>query len=172
MFRTFPGPAVALATVLLLTQTGANETGALANSALQTALPPELAEMFPIGREFKGVTIPSYEGDVLKMVLTAKLMKRVTQEKLDLFDMVVTVYSGSGESRSETKIHMEEAEYLLMEGRLVSRTPAFVEQPQFTMRGEQMIFDTSTQKTRMVGGVQVTIPDASAFSPDFGIMSK
>ncbi len=148
---------------------GKEQSTSLAESVVNSALPPELAEMFPIGREFKGVSIPSYTEDVLKSVMTASLVKRVSEEYLDLSDLVVKVYSGEGEGekRTETIIRMAEAEYHLLDGRLISKTKSYIVQPEFTMEGKQMIFETSTQNMKMIGDVLVIVPDAGNFTPDF-----
>ncbi len=75
----------------------------------------------PIGREFKGVAIPSYTGDKLKSVMTSDTVVRVDERHLDLFNLVVKVYNGEGEA--DTTISMDEAAYDLVAGELTSKTP-------------------------------------------------
>lgn len=137
-----------------------------AEEAVQRALPEELTKHFPIGREFKGVSIPSYEGDRLKSVMNADTVVRVDDQFLDLVNLVVHVYNGQGEP--ETTISMDEAAYDLIAGELASKTPSKIEQPRFTMTGEKMIYQTESQVARLVGNVRVIVPDASNMAPDFG----
>ena len=143
------------------------DTSTIAETVVNKALPAELAEMFPIGREFKGVSIPSYSEDELSSIMNAKIVKRIDEEFLDLTGLVVKVFSGSGEDRTETIIRMERAEYHLLNGELTSKTQAVIEQPQFTMTSDQMIFESHSEKSRMIGNVIVIVPDAGSFAPNF-----
>lgn len=138
-----------------------------ANEAMQAAFPPELASMFPVGREFKGVAIPSYTKEELTSVMKADSVTRIDEQFLDLVNLRIYIYNSEGEP--ETTIMMDEAAYDLIIGELASKTPSRIEQPRFTMTGDKMIFETQTQKTRLVGNVHVVIPDASEFTPFFGL---
>jgi hypothetical protein len=137
-----------------------------AAAAVKSALPTELTQHFPIGREFKGVAIPSYEGDRLKSVMNADSVTRVNEQYLDLMNLVVHIYNSEGEP--DTTISMEEAAYDLIAGELASKTPSKIEQPRFTMTGDKMIYQTESQVARMVGNVVVIVPDAKNMAPDFG----
>lgn len=137
-----------------------------AETVVKSALPAELTQHFPIGREFKGVAIPSYEGNRLKSVMNADSVTRVDEQFLDLMNLVVQVYNSEGEP--ETTITMEEAAYDLVAGELASKTPSKIEQPRFTMTGDKMIYQTESQVARMVGNVVVIVPDAKGMAPDFG----
>ncbi|HRQ90210.1 MAG TPA: LPS export ABC transporter periplasmic protein LptC [Bacteroidia bacterium] len=130
------------------------------------ALPPDLVANFPIGRVFKGVILPSYEGDQLKSVLNADTVVRVDDQFLDLANLVIHVYNAAGEP--ETSIEMDEAAFDLYASELKSKTPATIEQPRFTMTGDTMYFQIDTQLARLVGNVKVVIPDARSLTPDFG----
>lgn len=137
-----------------------------AEKAVRGALPPELTQYFPIGSTFTGVSIPSYEKDRLKSVLTSETVVRVDEKYLDLHHLVIFVYNSEG--KPETSITMEEAAYDLVEGMLTSKTPSKIEQPRFTMTGDTMTFETATQVARLTGNVLVVVPDASSLAPDFG----
>lgn len=139
---------------------------ASAEEAVRTALPPELTAYFPIGSEFTGVSIPSYERDRLKSVLTSVSVIRVDDEYLDLHKLVIFVYNNAGEP--ETTISMEEAAYDLVNGVLTSKTPSKIEQPRFTMTGDKMTFQTDSQVARLTGNVRLVVPDANAIAPDLG----
>lgn len=134
---------------------------------VKSILPPELTEMFPIGREFKGVAIPSYEGERLSSVMRADTVMRVDEQFLDLTNLVISVYNAAGEP--ETIISMEEAAYDLFIGELRSKTEGKIDQPQFTMTGDTMIFETESQISRLVGNVVLVIPDAGTLGPAFGV---
>jgi len=133
-----------------------------ASLAMQSAFPPKLQEMFPIGRVFKGVAIPSYTEENLKSVMHASSITRVDERYLDLFNLVLLVYNGGDEP--ETTISMDEAAYDMQTGELKSRTPSKIEQTKFTMTGDTMIFQQKTQVSRLEGNVKVVIPDADEFS--------
>lgn len=137
-----------------------------AEKAVRGALPPELTQYFPIGSTFTGVSIPSYEKDRLKSVLTSETVVRVDEKYLDLHQLVIFVYNSDG--KPETSITMEEAAYDLVEGMLTSKTPSKIEQPRFTMTGDTMTFETATQVARLTGNVLVVVPDAASLAPDFG----
>jgi len=138
----------------------------LAEEALAAALPPELAEMFPIGREFRGVAIPTYTKDVLSTVMRSDSITRIDEQYLDLKNLVISIYNGAGEA--ETTITMARASYDLVIGELVSKTPSKIEQPKFTMTGKKMTFKTQTQISLLEGDVKLVVPDVSGITPDFG----
>tara|TARA_R110002096_G_scaffold196404_3_gene379258 strand:+ start:1470 stop:2015 length:546 start_codon:yes stop_codon:yes gene_type:complete len=160
--------AVCLGLIAILTM-GTKVQGApdAVNKVMQTALPPELTAMFPVGREFKGVAIPSYTDEELKSVMRAATMIRVDERFLDLTDLVVLIYNSSGEP--ETTISMDEAAYDLNTGQLRSKTPSKIEQARFTMTGDIMTFDSQTHLSRLEGNVRVVVLDAGNFGASFGI---
>ncbi len=137
-----------------------------AEEAVKSALPPELTDHMPVGREFKGVAIPSYTHDKLKSVMTADSVVRVDERFLDLFNLVVHVHNAEG--KPETTISMDEAAYDLVAGELRSKTPSTIEQPRFTMTGDTMTFQTGSQVARLVGNVRLVVPDAGQIAPNFG----
>lgn len=142
------------------------EPVAQAQAVVQGALPSEITSLFPIGREFKGVALPSYEDERLKSVMNADSIVRIDEQYLDLENLIITIYNAADEP--ETTIQMDEALYDLVIGELTSKTPARIEQPRFTMTGEKMVFDTRSQVSRLVGNVRVIVPDAGDLAPDFG----
>lgn len=147
-----------------LAQSAANVT---AGEAVKSALPPELTANFPIGREFKGIAIPSYTNDVLKSVMRADSVIRVDEQFLDLINLTVQVYNSKGEP--ETTISMSEASYDLVIGELASKTPSRIEQPRFTMTGDKMTYQTNSQVARLIGNVKLVVPDVGQIAPGFGI---
>ncbi len=138
-----------------------------AEEVVKSALPPQLTDHMPVGREFKGVSIPSYTNDRLKSVMTADSVVRVDEQFLDLFNLVVHVHDAEG--KPETTISMDEAAYDLAAGELRSKTPSTIEQPRFTMTGDTMIFQTDSQVARLDGNVRLVVPDAGQIAPDFGL---
>jgi hypothetical protein len=129
---------------------------------LQAALPPEVTSLFPIGRAFKGVSIPSYQGTELRSVMHAEVITRVDEQYLDLVKLVISVFNSAGEP--DTTISMDEAAYDLVLGELRSKTPATIAQAQFTLTGETMIFDAASQVSRLVGNVRLVIPDIDSIA--------
>ncbi len=138
-----------------------------AEEAVKSALPSELTDHMPVGREFRGVAIPSYTNDKLKSVLTADSVTRVDEQFLDLVNLVVHVHNAEG--KPETTISMDEAAYDLVSGELRSKTPSTIEQPRFTMTGDTMTFQTGSQVARLVGNVRLVVPDAGQIAPGFGL---
>jgi len=170
MTRFRPHLATSLASLLAATAlcaastaTAASDETKQAEEAVRRALPTELTSLFPVGREFKGVAIPSYSGETLESVMRAETIVRVDERYLDLVDLVVTIHSGE----AKTTITMDEAAYDLVTGRLTSKTPSRIEQPRFTMTGDRMIFETRSQLARLEGNVRVIVPDAEQFAPQF-----
>ena len=143
------------------------DSNVAAEKAVKSALPAELTAHFPIGREFKGLAIPSYTNDVLKSVIRADSVIRVDEQFLDLINLTVLVYNSKGEP--ETSIFMAEASYDLVIGELASKTPSRIEQPRFTMTGDKMTFQTDSQVARLIGNVRLVVPDAGDLAPGFGI---
>ncbi len=137
-----------------------------AEQAVRSALPPEMTRYFPIGSVFTGVSIPSYERDRLKSVLTSKTVTRVDEKYLDLHQLIIFVYNSEGQP--ETTISMDDAAYDLVEGVLTSKTPSTIEQPRFTMTGDTMTFQTDSQIAKLTGNVRLVVPDAGAIAPDLG----
>jgi hypothetical protein len=134
--------------------------------SLKGGIPTEISSAFPIGREFVGVSIPSYEDEQLKSVMRADSIIRIDDRFLDLVNLVISVYNSEGEH--ETTISMDEAAYDLTTQELASKTPAKIEQPKFTMTGDKMTFDTQSQVSKLVGNVEVIIPDAGNLFPTPG----
>ncbi|NLT69075.1 MAG: LPS export ABC transporter periplasmic protein LptC [Verrucomicrobiaceae bacterium] len=137
-----------------------------ASAVVQSALPAELTANFPIGREFLGVSIPSYTNDTLKSVMTADSVVRVDEQYLDLVNLVVLVYNSKGEP--ETTISMDEASYDLVIGELASKTPSRIEQPRFVMTGDKMTFQSGSQIARLIGNVKLVVSDLEDLGPAFG----
>ncbi|MDA8632654.1 LPS export ABC transporter periplasmic protein LptC [Verrucomicrobiales bacterium] len=138
-----------------------------ARQAMGSALPAEITSAFPIGREFVDVSIPSYEEDTLKSVMTANSITRINDQYLELINLVISVYNAEGEV--DTTIHMDEAAYDLTTQTLQSKTPARIEQPRFTMSGDTLTFDTKSQFSRLEGNVVVIIPDVGNAFPVLGM---
>ncbi len=137
-----------------------------AAAVVKGALPAELTANFPIGREFLGVSIPSYTNDTLKSVMTADSVVRVDEQYLDLVNLVVLVYNAKGEP--ETTISMDEASYDLVIGELASKTPSRIEQPRFVMTGDKMTFQSGSQIARLIGNVKLVVSDIEDLAPAFG----
>jgi lipopolysaccharide export system protein LptC len=135
--------------------------------AAPQAIPKEMASLFPIGRTFNGVKIPSYTDDVLKTILEADTITRVDQTYLDLTKLVIKVYNPKGGIESTVK--MDEARYHLVTGQLLSKTPARVDHEKFVMTGNRMGYDTASDVSTMTGNVKVVIPKAREFTGNFGM---
>ena len=141
-----------------------------ASLVVEAAFPPEITAMFPVGRIFKGVTIPSYTGENLKSVMRASSVTRIDERYLDLTDLIVLVYDSR--EKAETTISMEQAAYDMQTGELRSKTPSRIEQSKFVMTGDKMIFHQQSQVSKLKGNVRVIIPDANQFGPSMGLPSS
>ncbi|NNE90311.1 MAG: hypothetical protein HKN23_01565 [Verrucomicrobiales bacterium] len=132
------------------------EEGDLANSAMEQAIPPELADLLPVGAEFKGVRFPSYTGDRLNSIVHAEKMSRIDSEHLDLFELVIDVLDERG--KITTKIYMDRAVYDIADQKLISRSRATIDQkPKFVMKGDKLTFEGETKTGRMQGNVKTII---------------
>jgi|GEM_PF-3255592 len=132
-----------------------------AQTTMKKALPPEMAELFPVGRVFKGVAIPTYNEDALESVLNSAIVRRKSEDYLDFTNLVIHFYNSAGEA--ETAIQMDKAVYHLGDGLLTSQTPAHIEQDRFSLRGGQLLFETDTHLARLKDGVHMNIFDAPRF---------
>jgi len=118
--------------------------------------PPAIGALFPIGREFSGVKIPSYSGDILNSVVTADTMVRVDDEHMEMNALVITLFGGPEED--DTLITTERGVYDLKSESLTSRSKAYITRDgQFDMVGDRMVFNGASQEGRLIGNVQMKI---------------
>jgi len=126
------------------------------DSDSQGGEPPAIGALFPIGREFSGVKIPSYSGDILNSVVTADTMVRVDEEHMQMNALVITLFGGAEED--DTLITTERGVYDLKSESLTSRSKAYITRKgQFDMVGDRMIFNGASQEGRLIGNVQMKI---------------
>lgn len=124
---------------------------------MASGAPPAIGNLFPVGREFRGVKIPSYSGDILNSVVLAKTMVRVDDEHLEMRDLEITLFGRSSEEQ-DTIITTDVGVYDLKSESLTSRSKAYIERDEeFTMEGDRMIFNGKTQEGRLVGNVKMVI---------------
>lgn len=126
-----------------------------AQTAMRKALPQDMAEIFPIGRVFKGVAIPSYGDEDLESVMNSDIVKRISEDFVNFTNLVIIFYNSVG--KPETSIQMDKAQYNLVTGILTSKSPANIEQEKFTMRGDQMTFEVDSHFTQLIGNVRMLI---------------
>jgi len=126
-----------------------------AESEVKNAVTPQMSRLFPIGRPFKGVRIPSYTGDSLTSVVEAEVMRRLDEERLHMEELVITSFAEGEEA--DTRIFMDRAIYNMITEKLESETPTRIVQPRFEMVGDRMTFDNRTQVGHMVGNVKMRI---------------
>lgn len=117
-----------------------------------------LAALFPIGRVFEGVKIPSYSGDTLSSVVHADFMRRADDEHLEMEMLEIVVYN-AGEP--DSRILTDRAIYDMEAGILRSTTPARIFQKQLEMRGDRMLFDSETRIGQLSGNVKTRIEQVS-----------
>ncbi len=117
-----------------------------------------LAALFPIGRVFEGVKIPSYSGDTLSSVVHADFMRRADDEHLEMEMLEIVIYT-AGEP--DSRILTDRAIYDMDSGTLRSTTPARIMQKQFEMRGDRMLFDSETRIGHLSGNVKTRIHQAA-----------
>ena len=139
---------------------------ALNSKAAPGVIPKDVAALFPMGRVFTGVKIPSYSDDNLKSVLEADTITRLNRAFLNLTNVVIKVYDNDGEVESTVK--MKEARYDLARQELKSTTPARIDHEKFIMTGDQIGFDTKNDITRLRGNVRVVVPKATQFTGNLG----
>lgn len=123
-------------------------------------IPPEMSALFPIGRVFEGVRIPSYSGDALGSVIHSQFMKRSDAEHLELEMLEIVVYT-AGEP--DTRILTDRAVFDTVAKTLRSTTPARILQKQFEMNGDRLIFDANARTGHLSGNVKTRIHDVESF---------
>ena len=139
---------------------------ALNSLAAPGVIPKDVAALFPMGRVFTGVKIPSYSDDDLKSVLEADTITRLNRAFLKLTNVVIKVYNTDGELESTVK--MKVARYNLARQELQSTTPARIDHEKFVMTGNRIGFDTKNDVTRLKGNVRVVVPKATQFTGNLG----
>lgn len=123
-------------------------------------IPPEMAALFPVGRVFEGVRIPSYHGDALSSVIHSRYMKRADDEHLEMELLEIVTYQ-AGEA--DTRIETDRAIFDTVAKTLRSTTSAKILQQQFEMRGDRMIFDSNSRVGHLSGNVKTLVFNTGQF---------
>jgi hypothetical protein len=123
-------------------------------------IPPSMAALFPIGRVFEGVRIPSYSGDSLGSVIHSQYMKRSDDEHLEMEMLEIVIYNAG---KADTRILTDRAIFDTVAKTLRSTTPAKIVQDQFEMRGDRLIFDSNSRTGHLSGNVKTLIFNSEQF---------
>lgn len=142
----------------------APEKGATASPALEESapggIPPGMSALFPVGRVFQGVRIPSYSGDTLGSVIHSQFMKRADDEHLEMETLEIVVYQAG---KAATRILTDRAIFDIATKTLRSTTSARIIQDQFEMKGDRLLFDSQSRIGHLSGHVKTVIQDPDAF---------
>jgi hypothetical protein len=120
-------------------------------------IPPGMAEMFPVGRVFEGVRIPSYSGDGLSSVIHSQYMKRSDDEHLEMEMLEIVIYNAGV---ADTRILTDRAIFDTVAKTLRSTTAAKIVQEQVEMRGDRLLFDSVSRTGHLSGNVKTLIFNA------------
>jgi hypothetical protein len=120
-------------------------------------IPPGMAELFPVGRVFEGVRIPSYSGDGLSSVIHSQYMKRSDDEHLEMEMLEIVIYNAGV---ADTRILTDRAIFDTVAKTLRSTTAAKIVQEQVEMRGDRLLFDSVSRTGHLSGNVKTLIFNA------------
>ncbi|MEM7145879.1 MAG: hypothetical protein AAF591_12150 [Verrucomicrobiota bacterium] len=120
----------------------------------------QIGTMMPKGEEARNVTIPSFEGGVLSSLTEAEVVafSEDSEDDLEMTDMTIQLFDGEG--GVELVIELETAGYNIPTGLLESDTKARVKNEQIDLVGDQLIYDTTTRKGKLLR------PTMFVFGPD------
>ena len=82
-------------------------------------------------------------------------MVRLNDEDLEMSEMVIQMFNSRG--AVDVTIEMETAGYNIGNGLLESETETHVSNRQFDLTGNKLIYDTKTQKGKLIGNVKMYI---------------
>jgi hypothetical protein len=137
----------------------APEPAADAEEPAPGGIPPGMAALFPVGRVFQGVRIPSYSGDTLGSVIHSQYMKRADDEHLEMETLEIVVFQGG---KASTRILTDRAIFDITTKTLRSTTSARIIQDQFEMKGDRLLFDSQSRIGHLSGHVKTVIHDPEA----------
>lgn len=136
---------------LLLLAPGAR--GQQAADAVGTDEFPAL-QFLPAGSVVEGISIPRYENHrVTALLLAGKLVVK-DRKTVVMHDLEASLY---GEGSEETHIQTESVVYSFATKTAQSTGNARVDDPRFTAKGKEVIFNTSTSKGFLQGPVTTTV---------------
>ena len=123
-----------------------------------------LSSILPQGKVHKGITFPVFEKGKLSSVLIPKEMLRRDEDNLDIKDMMIELYSPTGQIDYTVKLLT--ALYHMPSEQLSSNERTVITGKSFTLEGDTMIYDMKESICRMTGNIRMVITNPSATSPD------
>ncbi|MEM8955824.1 MAG: hypothetical protein AAGD22_16840 [Verrucomicrobiota bacterium] len=110
----------------------------------------QIGGLMPKGEEARNVTIPSFEDGVMSSLTEAAVVAFAedSKEDLEMTEMTIQLFDGEGEV--ELVIELETAGYNIPTGLLESDTRARVKNEQIDLVGDQLIYDTTTRKGKLL----------------------
>lgn len=134
----------------------------LANSGLKS-----FGSMIPLGRESKGVRIPSFDEGKPASVITADSLVRVDDNRIFAEKMTIKMFAE--QAAQDVRVDLKTATYNMDHQILSSTDRSRVSRGDFELEGNGMVFDTKTSQGKMVGDVRMTIYDMRELAKNMGM---
>lgn len=128
-------------------------------SGNETERPVDVGALFPIGRSFVGVKIPSYGSNKLSSIVTGDQMNRTNETDLEIDQLKIVMFNA--EEKEEMILETDRGIYHLDRDILTSDSETIITGITFDMRSDSMIFDVRSEKGEMNGNVHMWIYDTS-----------
>ncbi len=134
----------------------------MANSGLKS-----FGSMIPLGRESKGVRIPSFDEGKPASLITADSLVRVDDNRVFAEKMTIKMFAEQAEQ--DVRVDLKTATYNMDHQILSSTDRSRVSRSDFELEGNGMVFDTKTSQGKMVGEVRMTIYDMKELAKNMGM---
>lgn len=109
----------------------------------------------PEGVESRGVVKPSFSEGVLRSLIKAATVTKVSNERLDMSEMTLQM---KGKTASEdVEVALLSASYDLPTKVLTSDEHSVVRRSDFVIEGDSLVFDTGKSVGKMIGNVTMVI---------------
>lgn len=125
-------------------------------------------QLLPPGSEICGISLPRYEQHRVTTLLRAGVLRVLSRAQVELADIDLCLYAEDG-----TQMHLftPGAVYDFTTLRAATKGEVRVEEPRFSAKGEEVVFNTELKRGMLVGPVRTTLA-ASAFGKGQGSTKK
>jgi hypothetical protein len=118
-------------------------------------------KMLPVGQKNAGVKIPSFTDGVPTSIIISRTMTRIDDENMAMEGMDIKLFDQRTGRSKDLSVRMKTGNYHMPTQLLNSNTRSRVERMDFTLDGDTLTFDPTTQQGKMTGNVEMVIFDAA-----------
>lgn len=121
-------------------------------------------KMLPVGQKNAGVKIPSFTDGVPTSIITSKTMTRLDDENMAMEGMNIKLFDQKSGRSKDLNVRLKTGNYHMPTQLLNSETRSRIERMDFTLDGDSLVFDTTTQQGKLTGNVRMVIFDADTLT--------